>query len=248
MFPSRLDRHKSRNCGGIYLDSGAISWHFAAMKPDIKICGLKTAEAIDRAAARGATHIGFIFFPKSPRNIAPEDAAELADRVRGRVKIVAVTVDADDEELDDIVSMLRPDMLQLHGHESPERVLHVKALYGLPVIKAMSISDAADLERVDAYIGVADRFLFDAKAPEGSDLPGGNGISFDWNLMASLDGSVDYMLSGGLNKDNVALALASTRASGVDVSSGVESAPGQKDIGMIDAFFDAVPAAVRKTA
>ncbi len=218
------------------------------MKPDIKICGLKTAEAIDRAAARGATHIGFIFFPKSPRNIAPEDAAELADRVRGRVKIVAVTVDADDEELDDIVSMLRPDMLQLHGHESPERVLHVKALYGLPVIKAMSISDAADLERVDAYIGVADRFLFDAKAPEGSDLPGGNGISFDWNLMASLDGSVDYMLSGGLNKDNVALALASTRASGVDVSSGVESAPGQKDIGMIDAFFDAVPAAVRKTA
>lgn len=210
------------------------------MKPDIKICGLKTPEAVDRAVARGATHIGFIFFRKSPRNIEPDIAGELADRVRGRVKIVAVTVDADDEELDDIVSLLRPDILQFHGHESPERILHAKALYGLPVMKVFSVREAADLDRVGPFIGVADRFLFDAKAPAGSELPGGNGVSFDWSLMASLDESVDYMLSGGLNKDNVALALASTGASGIDASSGVECAPGVKDPGMIDAFFDAV--------
>lgn len=210
------------------------------MKPDVKICGLKTAEAIDRAVERGASHIGFIFFAKSPRNIAPDVAGELADMVRDRVKIVAVTVDADDEELDDIVSLLKPDILQFHGHESPQRILHVKALYGLPVMKAFSVREAADLDRVDAYIGVADRFLFDAKAPKGSELPGGNGVAFDWNVMASLDEGVDYMLSGGLNKDNVASALASTRATGIDISSGVESAPGIKDLGMIDAFFDAV--------
>jgi phosphoribosylanthranilate isomerase len=215
------------------------------MKLDVKICGLKTADAVDRAVARGATHIGFIFFEKSPRNIAPEIAGELADRVRGGVKIVAVTVDADDEELDDIVSLLRPDILQLHGHESPERILHIKALYGLPVMKVFSVRDEADLDRVDPFIGVADRFLFDAKAPKGSQLPGGNGVSFDWSLMHSLDEGVDYMLSGGLNKDNVAHALASTRATGIDVSSGVESAPGEKDLGMIDAFFDAIADATR---
>lgn len=212
------------------------------MKPDIKICGLKTPEAVDRAVARGASHLGFIFFPKSPRNIAPEVAAELAEPVRGRAKIVAVTVDAEDEELDDIVQLLKPDILQMHGHESPERILQVKALYGLPVMKAFSVRESADLDRVDPYLGVADRFLFDAKAPAGSALPGGNGVSFDWGIMASLDESVDYMLSGGLNKDNVGLALASTRARGVDVSSGVESAPGVKDLGMIDGFFDAVAA------
>lgn len=210
------------------------------MKPDIKICGLKTSEAVDRAIARGATHIGFIFFPKSPRHVDPEIAAELAEPVRGRVKIVAVTVDASEEELDDIVHLLKPDVLQMHGHETPERILQVKALYGIPVMKAFSVREASDLERIDPYVGVADRFLFDAKAPAGSELPGGNGVSFDWNIMASLDASVDYMLSGGLNKDNVGLALASTRARGVDVSSGVESAPGIKDIVMIDAFFDAI--------
>lgn len=210
------------------------------MKPDIKICGLKTSEAVDRAVARGATHIGFIFFPKSPRHVDPEIAAELAEPVRGRVKIVAVTVDASNEELDDIVHLLKPDVLQMHGHETPERILQVKALYGIPVMKAFSVREASDLERIDPYVGVADRFLFDAKAPAGSELPGGNGVSFDWNIMASLDASVDYMLSGGLNKDNVGLALASTRARGIDVSSGVESAPGIKDIVMIDAFFDAI--------
>lgn len=213
------------------------------MKPDIKICGLKTAEAVERAVAQGATHIGFIFFPKSPRNIEPDVAGRLADAVRGRVKIVAVTVDADLDDLDEIVDLLRPDILQLHGKESPERVLEVRAMYGLPVMKAFSVRDAADLERIDPYIGIVERFLFDAKPPVGSELPGGNGVSFDWTLMQSLDGSVDYMLSGGLNKDNVGEALQVTRAPGLDISSGVESAPGVKDLAMIDAFFDAVKTA-----
>ncbi|RWX74589.1 phosphoribosylanthranilate isomerase [Neorhizobium lilium] len=218
------------------------------MRPDIKICGLRTAEAVDRAVARGATHIGFIFFPKSPRNIAPDLAGELADRARGKAKIVAVTVDADDEELDDIVHILRPDILQMHGHESPERILHVKAIYGLPVMKVFSVKDASDIERIDPYIGVADSFLFDAKAPASSELPGGNGVSFDWSLMAGIDEGLDYMLSGGLNKNNVGMALASTRARGIDISSGVESAPGVKDLEMIDAFFDAVAQANRHGA
>lgn len=210
------------------------------MKPDIKICGLSTPDAVDRAVANGASHIGFIFFEKSPRNIEPDIAGVLADRVRGRAKIVAVTVDADNDELDDIIALLRPDILQLHGHENPERVLAVKALYGLPVIKAFSIRDGDDLKRIAPYIGIADSFLFDAKPPAGSDLPGGNGVSFDWQLLRMLDDDVDYMLSGGLNKDNVADALTETGARAIDVSSGVESAPGVKDLGMIDEFFAAV--------
>ena len=245
MLPWDSWTHVRRELG---LDSGLFSWHSAVMKPDIKICGLTTVETVNRAVSRGATHVGFIFFPKSPRDIAPDVAGDLADGIRGRAKIVAVTVDATDEGLDDIVHLLRPDILQMHGHESPERLLHVKALYGLPVMKAFSVRDAADLERVDPYIGIADRFLFDAKAPAGSELPGGNGVSFDWSLMASLDDSLDYMLSGGLNKDNVAEAIASTRARGVDISSGVESAPGVKDLEMIDAFFEAAAKASHRGA
>jgi phosphoribosylanthranilate isomerase len=213
------------------------------MKPDIKICGLKTPEAVQRAVERGASHIGFIFFEKSPRNIEPDIAGQLADPVRGKVKIVAVTVDADNDELDEIVDLLRPDILQLHGHETPERVLNIKAVYGLPVMKVFSVRDADDLRRVEPYIGIADSFLFDAKAPKGSELPGGNGVSFDWQLMHALDADVDYMLSGGLNKDNVGLALSVTQAPGIDVSSGVESAPGVKDLIMMDQFFEAVAAA-----
>ncbi len=213
------------------------------MKPDIKICGLKSADAIERAVRRGASHLGFIFFEKSPRNIEPDVAGQLADAVRGSVKIVAVTVDADNDELDEIIDLLKPDMLQLHGSESPERVLNVKAVYGLPVIKAFSVRDGDDLAKIDPYIGIADKFLFDAKPPAGSDLPGGNGVSFDWTLLRSLDEGVDYMLSGGLNKNNVAEALEVTGALGIDASSGVESAPGVKDLAMIDAFFDAIRSA-----
>ena len=215
------------------------------MKPDIKICGLKTAEAIDRAVTRGATHIGFIFFEKSPRYIEPNDAAKLADRVRGRAKIVAVVVNPTNDDLDEIVATLRPDIIQLHGDESPERVLTIKAVYALPVMKAFSIRTADDLKRVEAYIGIADRFLFDAKPPKGSELPGGNGVSFDWTLLSWLDGTVDYMLSGGLNKDNIAEALAITKAPGLDASSGLESAPGVKSVALIDEFFDAVEQACR---
>ncbi|MDK1376037.1 MULTISPECIES: phosphoribosylanthranilate isomerase [unclassified Sinorhizobium] len=210
------------------------------MKTDVKICGLKTAEAVERAVALGASHTGFIFFPKSPRNIEPDDAGRLAARIRGRAKIVAVTVDAGNDDLDEIVSALNPDILQLHGSESPERVLTVKAVYGLPVMKALSIREGSDLDRVGPYVGIADRFLFDAKPPVGSDLPGGNGVSFDWRLLDALDGGVDYMLSGGLNANNIGEALALTGARAIDTSSGVESAPGVKDLELMEAFFDAV--------
>lgn len=210
------------------------------MKLDIKICGLKTQEAVLRAVDRGASHIGFIFFEKSPRNIEPDLAAQLADLVRGRAKVVAVTVNAEDDDLDEIVHVLKPDILQLHGGETPQQLLRTKAMYGLPIMKAFAIRDAQDFDRIDPYIGIADRFLFDAKAPAGSELPGGNGMSFDWTLLRSLDASINYMLSGGLNKDNIAEALRETGARGIDISSGVESAPGIKDLSLIDAFFDAV--------
>ncbi|MBD8556772.1 phosphoribosylanthranilate isomerase [Rhizobium sp. CFBP 8762] len=210
------------------------------MKTLIKICGLKTLEAVDRAVSNGASHIGFIFFPKSPRHIEPADAAVLANAVRGRVKIVAVTVDADSDQLDEIVDTVKPDVLQLHGDESPEKVLTVKAVYGLPVMKAFSIRDADDLKRIDAYMGIADTFLFDAKPPKGSDLPGGNGVSFDWRLLAGLDSDIEYMLSGGLNAGNIDEALTVSGARALDVSSGVESQPGVKDLGLMDEFFQAV--------
>ena len=217
------------------------------MKLDIKICGLKTPEAVDHAVALGATHVGFIFFSKSPRHIEPADAGRLADRVRGRAKIVSVSVDADNDDLDELVSMIRPDILQLHGRESPDRVLTVKAVTGLPVWKALSISEADDLDRIDDYDGIADRFLFDAKKPKNSELPGGNGVSFDWNLLRGLSERVDYMLSGGLDKDNIGEALRIARPGGIDLSSGVESSPGVKSLDMMDEFFAAVRAA-RATA
>jgi phosphoribosylanthranilate isomerase len=210
------------------------------MTLDIKICGLKTEEAVDHAVALGATHIGFIFFAKSPRHIEPADAGRLADRVRGKAKIVSVSVDPDNDDLDELIDLIRPDILQLHGKESPERVLTVKAVTGLPVWKALSIAEADDLKRIDAYDGIANRFLLDAKPPKNSELPGGNGVSFDWRLLAGLDANVDYMLSGGLNKDNVGEALRIARPRGIDTSSGVESSPGVKDLRMMDEFFEAV--------
>jgi phosphoribosylanthranilate isomerase len=215
------------------------------MKLNIKICGLKTEETVDRAVALGATHIGFIFFQKSPRHIEPADAGRLADRVRGRAKIVSVSVDADNDDLDELIDLIRPDILQLHGKESPERVLTVKAMTGLPVMKAFPIQTAEDLKKIDAYDGIANRYLFEAKPPKNSELPGGNGVSFDWQLLTALDASVDYMLSGGLNKDNIAEALAIARPRGIDLSSGIESSPGVKDLGMMDEFFAAVHRAMQ---
>jgi phosphoribosylanthranilate isomerase len=213
------------------------------MPLDIKICGLKTPEAVAAALAGGASHVGFIFFPKSPRNIAPAEAGRLRVMARRRAKAVAVTVDADDAALDAIVSAMSPDMLQLHGKEPPERVAEVKARYGLPVIKAFSVRVAGDLEPIALYRGVADRFLLDAKPPAGSELPGGNGVPFDWRLLAGLDADVNYMLSGGLNTQNIGEALRLTNPPGIDISSGVESAPGLKDAVLIESFFRAVKAA-----
>jgi phosphoribosylanthranilate isomerase len=213
------------------------------MHLDIKICGLKTPETVAAALNGGASHVGFIFFAKSPRNIEPEVAGRLREAARGRAKAVAVVVDADDAKLDRIVSEMKPDMLQLHGKETPKRVTEVKACFGLPVMKAFSVSQAADLENIAPFLGVADRFLFDAKPPKGSDLPGGNGVFFDWRLLAKLDPKIDYLLSGGLNAGNVDEALALANPHGIDISSGVESAPGVKDVGLIDAFFRAVRAA-----
>lgn len=207
---------------------------------DIKICGLKTPDAVAAALDGGAPHIGFIFFPKSPRHITPLEAAALRGAAKGRAKVVAVTVDADDATLDAIVDAVKPDMLQLHGHETPERVRIVKDRYGLPVMKAFAIREASDLEAITPYKGVADRFLFDAKPPKGADLPGGNGVSFDWSLLDALDEGVDYMLSGGLNAGNIAEALQKTRAPGIDISSGVERAPGEKDVRLIEEFFQAI--------
>lgn len=223
------------------------------MPLDIKICGLKTDDALAAALAGGASHVGFIFFAKSPRNIEPAEAGRLRAMARGPstagqkaraqgegVKAVAVTVDADDAALDLIVGAMSPDMLQLHGKETPERVAYVKARYGLPVMKAFSVREAGDLDPIALYRGVADRFLLDAKPPAGAELPGGNGVPFDWRLVAGLDAGVDYMLSGGLNAANIGEALLLTNPPGIDISSGVESAPGVKDAALIDRFFRAV--------
>ena len=214
------------------------------MTLDIKICGLKTPEAVAAALDGGASHVGFIFFEKSPRNVAVETAGMLRKAARGRAQAVAVSVDANDAALDAIVAAMAPDMLQLHGGESPERVAAVKARYGLPVMKAFAVRDASDLARIVPYRGVADRFLFDAKPPKGAELPGGNGIPFDWRVLAGLDDSVDYMLSGGLNADNIGAALSAVSPHGIDISSGVESAPGEKNPDLIRDFFRAVRTAL----
>jgi phosphoribosylanthranilate isomerase len=225
------------------LDFDAFSCEWRLMSLDIKICGLKTDEAVAAALDGGASHVGFIFFPKSPRNIDPALAGRLRRAAEGRAQAVAVTVDADDATLDTIVTAMRPDMLQLHGKESVQRVKEVKARFGLPVMKAFSLCERSDLDQIKPFIGVADRFLFDAKPPRGSELPGGNGVSFDWQVLSELDASVDYMLSGGLNAGNVREALAARLPGGIDVSSGVESDPGVKDVRLIGEFFRAVRAA-----
>ncbi|MBZ9893704.1 phosphoribosylanthranilate isomerase [Mesorhizobium sp. B2-2-4] len=212
------------------------------MALDVKICGLKTDQAMAAALAGGASHVGFIFFAKSPRYIEPAAAGRLREAARGKALAVAVTVDANDTFLDDIIDSMRPDMLQLHGSETPERVAELKARYDLPVMKALPLSEAADLERIKPFVGVADRFLFDAKPPKGSELPGGNGVAFDWRILTGLDAGLDYMLSGGLNAANIGDALRLASPPGIDISSGVESAPGVKDPALIEQFFRAVKA------
>ena len=205
----------------------------------IKICGLMTPQALDVALDSGADLVGFVFFAPSPRNLGLELARTLGERVRGRAGKVALTVNANNHTLGDIVDALKPDMLQLHGKETPERVAVVRSRFGLPVMKALPIAERADLSPIREYAQVADRLIFDARAPQDATRPGGLGKPFDWTLLSGIDPGVPFMLSGGLDANNVAQALRITRAPGVDVSSGVERAPGEKDPDMIRAFIRA---------
>lgn len=215
------------------------------MALDIKICGLKTPETLAAALKGGASHVGFIFFAASPRNIAPDAAAALRATVDGRAKVVAVTVDAGDDALAGIVETVRPDMLQLHGAETPERVAALKKRWGLPAIKAFSVREAPDLGAAASYEGIADAFLFDAKPPKDAKLPGGNGLAFDWRVLAGFRSSTPWFLSGGLHSGNVAEAVRVARPRGIDVSSGVELVPGRKDVGLIHTFLSSALSAAR---
>jgi len=207
----------------------------------IKFCGLTRPQDIDAAARAGARYVGFVFFPKSPRNLTLDAARALALSVPVGIAKVALTVNADDAALDALTSLVPLDMLQLHGAEPPDRVAEVRARYGLPVMKALGIATAADLARVDEYEPVTDQLLIDAKPPEGADLPGGNGLAFDWRLLAGRKyWTKPWMLAGGLTPATVADAVRLTGARQVDLSSGVESAPGVKDAGKMAAFAAAL--------
>ena len=205
-----------------------------------KICGLTTPEAVDAALAGGAAYLGFVFFERSPRHIAPQDAAELARQGRGRAEVVALLVDPSPDLVDDVVRELRPDMIQLHGRESPERVAAIRDTHGVRVIKALGVRQGTDLDAAPAYDGVADHLMLDAKPPEGADRPGGHGGAFDWSLLQGRTPSRPWFLAGGLDPGNVADAIRATGAPMVDVSSGVESAPGVKEPALIAAFLEAV--------
>jgi len=212
------------------------------MSLDVKICGLSTRETLDAALGAGADMVGFVFFPPSPRHVSFETARELAAGVNGRAKKVALTVDADDATFAAIVAALKPDILQLHGHESVSRIVELKQRFGLEVMKALSVESSADLASLPDYAAVSDRILFDARPPKDATRPGGLGATFDWHVLENLELTRPYMVSGGLSIVNVAEALRVTRAGGVDVSSGVERAPGVKDPDMIVRFVRAARA------
>jgi len=209
----------------------------------IKICGLSTPETLEAALAAGAEMIGLNFHPKSPRYVTPQRAADLAAQARGRTEVVALVVDYTPEQAAELARIVKPDWMQLHGKETPEQVATIKAATGLPVMKALGVASAADLGEVARYHGVADRILLDAKPPKDAAYPGGHGRPFDWTLLSSLDPAFRFMLSGGLDPANVAEAIHVTRPAGVDVSSGVESAPGIKDVGKIAEFVRAARSA-----
>lgn len=210
------------------------------MTVSVKICGLTRPEDVVASAEAGARYVGFVFFPKSPRNVSVAAARDLALCVPAGIAKVALTVDADDALLDAMTGSVPLDMLQLHGAETPERVAEIRARYGLPVMKAIGVRDAGDLAQIERYAAVADQLLIDAKPPEGADLPGGNGLAFDWRLLAGRKyWTKPWMLAGGLTPDNVAEAIRLTGARQVDVSSGVEAAPGLKDAGHAKAFVKA---------
>lgn len=207
---------------------------------DVKICGLKTPEAIKATAAAGASHIGLNFFPPSPRAVTPEEAAELVRHVPAGVKVVALMVDADDALLDAVWAAAHPAIFQLHGKETPERVREIKQRYGVQVMKVIRVAEAADARAAEAFEGVADLILFDAKPPKELDkLPGGNGLSFDWTALKAYRGKTPWMLAGGLDAGNVAEAIRVTGARAVDTASGAEDAPGVKNPEKIRAFVSA---------
>ena len=222
-------------CGGV-----EKALERAVMPVTVKICGLRTPQALDVALESGADLVGFVFFPPSPRNLGLEAARALGERVDGRAGKVALTVDATDETLLDVVNALKPDMLQLHGKETPERVVAIRTRFGLPVMKALPIAERTDLSPIRIYAQVADRLIFDARPPKEATRPGGLGTPFDWTLLAGVDSRIPFMLSGGLDAGNVAEALRITSAPGVDVSSGVERSPGEKDPAKIREFIRAV--------
>jgi phosphoribosylanthranilate isomerase len=208
----------------------------------VKICGLSSRETLDVALDSGADMVGFVFFPPSPRHLSLEVARDLGQSVKRRAVKVALTVDADDATLAGIVEALQPDILQVHGSESPARLRDIRQKFALPVMKALAIETSADLAALPGYAGIADRILFDARAPREATRPGGLGAVFDWRILENLDLAVPFMVSGGLNAGNVAEAVRVTRAGGVDVSSGVERAAGHKDPEMIRAFIRAARA------
>src|ERR1700731_1309059 len=208
----------------------------------VKICGLSTRETLDVALDAGADMVGFVFFPPSPRHLSLETARDLGRHAKRRAAKVALTVDADDSTLANIVEALQPDMLQLHGNETVARLRDIKQKFGLPVMKAIAVETPADLASLPGYAAVADRILFDARAPKEATRPGGLGAVFDWRVLENLDLELPFMVSGGLHAQNVAEAVRLTRAGGVDVSSGVERAPGVKDPEMIRSFIRAARA------
>src|ERR1700726_1563276 len=192
----------------------------------VKICGLSTRETLDVALDAGADMVGFVFFPPSPRHLSLETARDLGRQAKGRAVKVALTVDADDATLANIVEALQPDILQLHGRETVARLRDIKQNFGLQVMKVIAVETAADLASLPGYAAVADRILFDARPPRGATRPGGLGAAFDWHVLENLDLKLPFMVSGGLDAGNVAEAIRVTRAHGVDISSGVERAPG----------------------
>lgn len=208
----------------------------------VKICGLCDEAAVDAAVAGGARFVGFVFFPPSPRALVPERAAALAARVPEGVLRVGLVVDADDEQLQAITTGVPLDMLQLHGREPPARVATIRVRFGLPVMKAVPVAEAADLVRAEPYLGVADRLLFDGRPPPGATRPGGNAAAFDWRLLAGHSWPVPWLLAGGLDAGNVARAVCESGAAAVDVSSGVEDVPGHKDVRLIASFLAAAAA------
>jgi len=207
------------------------------MSVQTKICGLSSAETLDAAINGGASYVGFVFFAKSPRNLMVDQAAALAARVPGHVKSVGLFVDPTDDDLARIVAQVRLDVLQLHGHETPESAARIGKAFARDVWKAIPVRTAADRDAAARYKGAADLILYDAKPPEGADLPGGNGMRFDWTLLNGHRHPLPWALSGGLDAGNVAEAVRMTGAPLVDVSSGVESAPGVKDVDKIAAFL-----------